>query len=173
MTQGERCYLRILTVADVSQDYVDWMNDPEIMRFTEARFQSWSQEDIKNFVQQCEESDGNYLFGIFDKETNVHIGNIKLGPVNRHHRYASIGLVIGRKDYWGKGIGTEAIRLVCEFGFNDLKLRKLTAGAYATNKASIKAFQKCGFRGEGQLKRHYLDDGCYVDAVLLGRLNGE
>lgn len=170
MIEGQDIYLRELKPEDVSQAYVDWMNDPDIMRFTEARFKQWSFDELTDFVKKCYNSQSDYMFGIFDKVTHNHIGNIKLGPVNPHHKFASIGLIIGNKDYWGKGIATDAIQLVTAFAFDELKLNKVTAGAYANNTASIKAFEKCGFNHEGLLAKNYQDQDEYVDAVLLGRI---
>ena len=81
-----------------------------------------------------------------------HIGNIKLGPINIHHNCAEIGLIIGDKDSWGKGLASRAISIVTQFGFNQLKLAKLSAGCYENNIGSKKAFEKSGYQVEGFLK---------------------
>jgi RimJ/RimL family protein N-acetyltransferase len=117
------------------------------------------------------ESTNNYLFGIFDYNTEKHIGNIKLGLINPIHKYAEVGLVIGDKSFWGKGIGTEAIKLVVEFAFNTLLLNKVTAGIYSNNIASLKAFQKLGFEIEGHQKKQFLFNGQYIDRYLVGKIN--
>jgi RimJ/RimL family protein N-acetyltransferase len=111
----------------------------------------------------------DYLFlAIIAKNDNKHIGNIKLGPINRHHKYADVGIIIGDKTFWGKGYATEAIKLVVAYAFEVLKLHKLTAGAYMNNAGSVKIFKKAGFSIEGLRKRQYLYKGRYVDAVLFG-----
>jgi RimJ/RimL family protein N-acetyltransferase len=84
-----------------------------------------------------------------------------------------VGLIVGEKECWGKGFATEAIRLVMQLAFAQLGLRRLTAGAYASNIASIRAFEKAGFSREGLRRRHYLCDGEYVDGVLMGVLRDE
>jgi RimJ/RimL family protein N-acetyltransferase len=81
-----------------------------------------------------------------------------------------MGLLIGERAYWGRGIATEVISLVSRYAFDELKLRKVTAGCYDTNRGAIKAFEKAGFVREGLRKKQYLCNGEYVDHVMLGLL---
>jgi len=104
--------------------------------------------------------------GIFNK--GVHVGNIKL-DIDEHHNRGDIGLLIG-PEHWGKGYATWAINLMTEYAYR-IGLRKVTAGAYAGNVGSIRAFEKAGFEREGILKDHWLVDGAYQDGVLLGKVN--
>ncbi|MBR3618373.1 MAG: GNAT family N-acetyltransferase, partial [Bacteroidaceae bacterium] len=76
--QGERIYLRRLTEDDVSDDYVRWMNDPEINQYLESRFHTHTIESTRAFIRS-ETNENKYQFGIFVKETGKHIGNIKIG----------------------------------------------------------------------------------------------
>ena len=64
------------------------------------------------------------MFGIFLGDEFKHVGNIKLGPINSYHKRAEIGLMIGDKSVWGKGIATKVIRMVTHFGFSELNLLK-------------------------------------------------
>ena len=72
--------------------------------------------------------------------------NIKLGQINEYQKSATIGLAIGDKDFWGKGIATMAISLVTNYGFMDLELEKICAGCYEHNLGSKKAFLKTGYQ---------------------------
>jgi RimJ/RimL family protein N-acetyltransferase len=83
-----------------------------------------------------------------------HIGNIKLGPINIHHNYAEIGLMIGDKDSWGKGFASKSISMITQFGFNQLELEKLNAGCYENNIGSKKSFENAGYQVEGFLRSH-------------------
>lgn len=168
--QGKQIFLRRLTEEDATQEYVNWMNDPEINQYLESRFYSQTIESTKAFIRSVS-NDNNYQFGIFIKESGKHIGNIKIGSINHFHRFADIGFLIGDKDSWGKGIATEAIKLVSEFAFKTLKLHKLWGGAYSPNKGSAKAFLKNGYQQEGAKKNQYLCHGEYVDDVLFGKVN--
>ncbi len=122
------------------------------------------------YLQADHEVCDEVFFAICSNQNKNHIGNIKLGPVNWIHQCADIGLLIGDKEYWGKGVATEAIQLVVEYAFKKLNLHKLTAGCHSTNIGSIKAFQNAGFVIEGMLKQHSFLQGRYVDAVILGLL---
>lgn len=168
---GQRIALRDLRVADVTQDYVDWMNDPEVVRYTESRFASHDHASVTAFVHSCAESSESILFGIFFKEGDLHLGNIKLGPVNWHHRLADVGVILGRRSSWGKGIATEAIELVCGYAFAGLSLHKLTAGCYASNVGSARAFLKAGFVQEGLRRKHVMDRSVWEDVIELGLIN--
>lgn len=167
---GERIYLRRLTEDDATDNYVRWMNDPEINQYLESRFYTHTIESTKAFIRSVT-NDNNYQFGIFAKESNKHIGNIKVGGINHYHRYADIGFLIGEKDYWGKGIATEAIALATDFAFNTLKLHKLWGGLYSPNIGSLRAFQKNGYEQEGVKKSQYLLNGVYYDDILFGKVN--
>lgn len=74
------------------------------------------------------ENNHSFLFKIICNNSNCHIGNIKIGPINPHHNYADISYFIGEKSLWGKGIATEAIQLILKYAFEELKLHKVTAG---------------------------------------------
>lgn len=169
--EGERIYLREIRRSDVNEQYYHWMNDKEVTQYTESRFTPQSLETIENFVVSiC--SNPNYMFfAIILKDGEKHIGNIKVGPIDWNHRHADIGILIGEKSVWGNGYATEAIKLIIACCFNDLKLHKLTAGAYASNRGSIRAFVKAGFAQEGILKKHYVFNNTYEDKICLGIIN--
>ena len=169
--KGKRCYLRPLTLNDVTQDYVTWMNDKNVTRFLETRFILHTHKSIQDYVQSILKNPDDVFMAICVNGTNQHIGNIKLGPINRQHLFAHIGLMIGDKDYWGKGYATEAIGLISQYAFETLKLNKVMAGCYANNVGSMRAFEKAGFYHEGIEKSKWLCEGQYVDGILLSLLN--
>ena len=169
--EGQNIYLREVRESDVNDDYYAWMNDPEVTQFLEVRFYPQSSQRIAEFVKGVDADRNNVFLAIINRSTGRHIGNIKLGPINWIHRIAEIGLLLGEKTDWGKGYATEAIRLVTEYAFKTLNLRKVTAGCYANNVGSEKAFLKAGFAKEGIRKDHFFLNGSYVDLVLLGLIN--
>jgi [ribosomal protein S5]-alanine N-acetyltransferase len=149
---GPQIYLREVRVEDVNQNYYSWLADPQINQYLETRFAPQSLDSIREFVSSKAGKADEPFYAICAKDTKQHIGNIKLGPINWHHRRADISLLIGDKQYWGKGIATEAIGLIVNFAFHELDLNKLQAGAYHKNQGSIKAFIKNGFIQEGYVK---------------------
>ncbi|MBW8308967.1 MAG: GNAT family N-acetyltransferase [Candidatus Paracaedibacteraceae bacterium] len=151
----------------ISPDYIEWMQDSEVNRFLETRHEEWTLCKIQDFVQKQNDSSDQLLLGIFVGQT--HIGNIKLGPINSIHKVATISLIIGNKNYWGKGIATEAITLIKNYAFDKLGIKKLTAGLYANNLGSLKAFLKAGFSLEGIFKNHYYSvEGTRTDLLHVG-----
>lgn len=156
----------------VTDEYVAWLNDPTVNRYLESRFVHHTLESTRQFVQAIVDGDDSILFGIRYAPDGRHVGNIKLGPVERHHRRAEIGLLVGERTVWGRGIATNAIELATRYAFDALGLRKVTAGCYAGNVGSRRAFEKAGFVVEAIRKRHFLLDGAPEDAVLLARWSG-
>ena len=150
--ETDRLYVRSLVSADVTQDYVDWLNDPEVNRFLESRFSRATFADVEQYVQSVSQDDDSYFLGIFLKSDQKHIGNIKLDAIDHYHRRGIIGLMLGDKQEWGKGYATEAIRVLTQYGLEELKLLKLSAGCYESNMGSKRAFEKVGYQIEGLLR---------------------
>jgi RimJ/RimL family protein N-acetyltransferase len=111
---GDRIYLREVRPFDVNDAYYRWMNDPEVTRFLESRMFPNPIETLRDYVAAKLGDRNNVFLAIVTKEGGRHIGNIKLGPVDWVHRLGDIGLMIGEREYWGKGYATEAIRLVVD-----------------------------------------------------------
>ena len=153
----------------VTPEYVAWLNDPDVVRFTEARFQSHTLESTMAYVRAVDASPRDELFRIL--VDGAHVGNIKLTGIDRHHRRSSIGILIGRRDFWGRGIGPRAVDLITQHAFGSLALHKLVAGIYADHERSRKTFEKAGFRIEAVLKDHRRVENRFVDEMLLARLN--
>jgi len=169
--EGKNIYLRKVRISDGNEQYRKWMEDPEINQFLESRFEKWPVKKLKKYIKNVNKNPDYLFLAIIHKTSKKRVGNIKLGPINRRHKFADIGIIIGEKEFWGKGLASEAIRLITDYAFNKLKLHKLTAGAYISNLGSTRAFEKVGFKIEGVKKKHYFYNGTYVDAVLLGMVN--
>lgn len=159
--------LFMLTPGDVSEDYVSWLNDSYVNRYLESRFQTHTLESTRAFVTDCITSDHALLFGIRHPSKGRHIGNIKL-EINKHHRLGEVGILIGDRQVHGKGIGSQAIRVLAGIARDELGLRKLTAGCYASNKASERSFVKAGFFVEGRRRDHFLATEGSEDLILMG-----
>ncbi len=170
LTSG-RILLKRLTPEDVTKTYVDWLYDKEVTQFLECRWGVFTEGHLKTYVKNMSESSENILFGIFLKEKKEHIGNIKIGKINYVHKFGDVGLLIGNRNMWGKGYGTEAIKLVTCHAFKEIKLNKLTAGIYANNVGSYKAFMKAGYEKVGILKKQMIYKGYYVDQIIVEKLN--
>lgn len=170
---SERLLFRTLSKEDVSERYLGWLNDPDVNQFLETRFTSQTREACEKFVSDMEKDAASYLFGIFDKETFEHIGNLKLGFINTHHLSAQLSLLIGKKSCWGKGYATESIRCITKWGFDVLKLERIEAGCYDTNMGSLRAFLKAGYSVEGFFRNSVIYEGRRIGCFWLGILRND
>ena len=166
--EGDAIFLRPLSAEDVTESYLRWLTDPEIGRFLETRQRPQTVQTIREFVERVNARDDEFLFGIFLKGNDRHVGNIKVGPVKQNHSLADVGLLIGERDCRGKGIATDAIRAVGRFAFQSMGITKLNAAAYAENRGSIRAFLRAGYTQEGMRRKHYVLDGKPADVIELG-----
>ncbi len=160
--------IRPLEEADVGPPYVSWLNDPEVNRFLESRFREHDLASTRQYVRRAAVDPACILFGMFFGPQRRHIGNIKLSCMSREHHRGTLGLMVGDKSLWGRGLATESIAAVTRFAFDELGLMKLDAGGYASNEASRRAFLKAGWRQEGCLRSQVLCDGRREDQWLVG-----
>lgn len=171
--EGSHVYLRQLDSADATEDYVSWLNDPEVTRFLETGKFPSTLDSVRAYMRRFDGSTTDLLFGIIDRKTDRHIGNVTLNHINWVHRTADTGLMIGRREFWGKGYAHEAWALVIDYAFSRLGLRKLIAGLVDGNHASQTILERLGFQLEGRLRAEYWVSGAPCDALRLGLLREE
>lgn len=162
-----RLHLRTLTVLDATPRYLSWTQDVEVMRYIEARLGDHSLESLRAFVKASNEARADLLLGICLRDGR-HIGNIKLGPINEYHHHAAVGILIGKRDAWGRGFASEAIIGLTRYAFTILGLEKLYAGCYASNHGSRKAFANAGYVEEGRQKSLWRSSDIREDNIQMG-----
>ena len=144
MKKFEKIILRKLNLKkDISKKYQIWMNDLEVHKYTEQKYTKYSLNNIRKFVKEKNNSKNEFLYRIFLKKnnSNIHIGNIKLGPINSIHRNAEVSYFIGEKELWGKGYATLVIKEIIKIA-KKMGLKKLKAGLYQMNIGSKKVLEK-------------------------------
>jgi [ribosomal protein S5]-alanine N-acetyltransferase len=168
---GENIILKGLSKKFVSEKYAQWLNDKKVC--VENRHGS-----VKNtiymtekYVESVDRSDTAAAFAIITKAGDLHIGNVCLENISWENRSGEIAILIGEKDFWGKGIATEAYKLIIDYGFNMLDLHRLYSGMTIRNKAMIKVAERSGMTEEGILKESLFKDGIYVDIVRYAIIN--
>lgn len=171
LEHGAEIGLRRVMADDATPEYLGWLRDPDVNHFLETRFTDHTPESLADYVASMAQSPDSELLAIVRLADGRHIGNIKIGPVERHHGTADVGLMIGDRDAWGRGYGTEAIVLATRFAFRELGVRKLTASCYSGNAGSAAAFLKAGWTEEGRRPAQFVGpDGDTHDQVLFGML---
>jgi RimJ/RimL family protein N-acetyltransferase len=148
----------------VTERYVHWLNDKQLMRFSEQRHQGHTLESCRAYWQSFLGSP-NYFWAIEELPLGLgHIGTIN-AYVNEHNLVADVGILIGESQAQGRGYGTEAWKGVCDFLLRDLAVRKVAAGTLAGNNPMLKVMQTTGMVEEGKRYRHYLCEGQEMDLV--------
>lgn len=165
-----RLLYRKLSSEDVSERYIGWLNDPEVNRYLEIRFDKHTLETCHAFVERTNDDACSHLFGLFDKQSRSHIGNIKLGFINSRHQRGELSFFIGDKRFQGRGLATEAVRELTRWGFAECGLQKIEAGCYEQNFASLRCLLKSGFFVEGFARNAVELEGRRMGCFKLGAL---
>jgi RimJ/RimL family protein N-acetyltransferase len=153
-----------------------WGRDSEYMRLQDfGPLRLWSAKKIQAWRENgLERSDqGVYYFGVRTIQEDRLIGFIYLVGVSWTHGDTWMGIGLGDREYWGKGYGTDAIRVILRYAFTELNLRRVTLVVFAYNPRAIKSYQKTGFKVEGQLRQHLARDGQRNDMIVMGVLREE
>ena len=156
---------------DISADYISWLNDNEVCRDnSHATFPNTYSKTL-SYLESVEKSRNEIVFAIKWKKNDVHIGNISIQNINWINRSAEIAIIIGNKNYWNKGVGSEAYKLIIVYGFQTLNLNRLSSGQTVTNKGMISVCEKNGMKKEGTLREVLYKNGEYIDAVVYSILS--
>lgn len=174
MIIGERVRLRAIEEDDLPR-YVEWFNDKEVIRGLNQFLPMSLAEERKWFEDQQKVDRLERPMAIDVKEGDAwrHIGGCGLFAFDHQVRRAEFGITIGDKSYWDQGLGSEATRLILDFGFNTLNLQKIMLRVYEYNHRAQQVYAKLGFVEEGRLRRDRFFDGKYYDTILMGILREE
>ena len=148
--ETDRLTMKPLNKYYLSQDYVDWMNDEEVNRYLESGG-DYTLEKLNDYLEEVERNP-KYFWAIILKETNKHIGNIKIDPIDLNHLFGEYGIMIGERTVWGKGIAEEVSKTILDFCFTSLDLKKINLGVKKNNLMAIRLYEKLGFTLENQSK---------------------
>ncbi|RYU92903.1 GNAT family N-acetyltransferase [Emticicia agri] len=131
-----------LSATHVSQTYADWINDPEVNKYLETR--QTTLEQLEDFVKGQEKKD-ILFWAIQLKDSNKHIGNIKIDPINDVDASGEYGILMGDKSEWKKGYAQEASERIIKFCFDEFNLSKITLGVVEENTAAVNLYKRLGF----------------------------
>lgn len=101
------------------------------------------------------------------------VGFVQLAEINTYEKRASIGVVIGEKNLWGKGIGRTALRLLLDYAFTVRGLERISAEVYGFNQRSMRLMERVGFQKEGVLRQYEIHNGVRQDLHVYGFLKPE
>jgi len=170
MIYGEKTRLRRIERADIPT-FVRWFGDPQVREFLTLYCPISTAEEEQWFERQLEDK-STEMFAIETAE-GVHIGNISLHRIHWQYRHAELGIVIGERDYWSQGYGSDAIRTLLRLVFEEMNLHRIYLRVRDDNARGLRAYEKCGFRHEGRLREAIYSNGQYYDEVWMGVLKRE
>ena len=172
MYYGEKVCLRAYREEDIPKA-TSFVNDEELKKLlvTNVPFPMTLWEEEEWVKSQKSSQNGSYNFAIEDIETKKYIGGCGIQEVNWLSRVATVGIMIGDKEYWGKGYGTDAMKVLMDFIFNKMNIRKIRLSTFSFNMRARKSYEKCGFEVEGILKDEIFKDGKYYDEIIMSVFN--
>ena len=155
---GDRIYLSPKGVSDDEiTKFTEWMNDFQITDYTGRSSQIMTWQNEKEYLENATKNNDNKGFNIIDLKSDKLIGTVGLAHFNYIARSAVLGIFIGDSDFRNNGYGTEAIRLLLEYGFKYLNLHSIRLDLLSINERAHKCYLKCGFK----------DTGCSREAIFL------
>ena len=168
---GEKLYLRPLERGDAAQ-LSTWINNREVTRFLKPH-RPVNLQSQEEFIEHSRKSTSDVVFGVVAKDNDRLIGCTGLHDFDQVNRHCFLGILIGDTTNWGKGYGTEAIRLVTKYAFESLNFNRVWLHVYDFNERGIKAYEKVGFKREGVLRQHTYREGRYHDVLSMAILRSD
>ncbi len=174
MLEGELVRLRALELDDLERCW-RWLNDRDVIRFIEGGRYPVSREYERPWLENAVRNRSSFSDVLMAIETKdgVHIGNIGLHKGSPEHRTAMLGIMIGEKDYWSKGYGADALRVLLRFAFQTMNLHRVELGTFDFNERAQACYRKCGFVQEGRRRQDRYIEGAYHDLLIMGILRSE
>lgn len=169
--ETKRLILKPFCEEYLTEEYVSWLNDDELVKYSEQRHYKHTFKSCKEYYLSFQDAE-NLFYAILLKENENHIGNINV-YIDKYNLLADIGILIGDKSASGCGYGTEAWTGMMGYLFERKDVRKITAGTMEHNRAMIIIFEKCKMEYEARKVRHYLFEGKEVDMVYYAAFRNE
>lgn len=150
-----------------------WYHDPEVTRWMSGGHPQSLASSIKRIEERPRNEYGNVLLGIETLEDGRLIGAVVLRDAEPETGCAELDIYIGEKEYWGRGFATDAMRTACRYGFEAMRLHKITLYVATENHAAHHVYRKVGFVEEGRLRQVHRLGGQWHDMFVMGLLEGE
>ena len=162
---ADNIYLSPVNIEDVDM-YVKWFCDPNIsdkMHSTKRLFNLENEKELLNKILL----NGDYTFAIIRKNDDKLIGNCGLSNIDNIDRTATVGIFIGDSDNQNKGYGSEALRVLLNYGFGVLNLNNIDLKVFDFNERAINCYKKVGFKEYGRRHKSYYVNNDYHDTIFM------
>jgi RimJ/RimL family protein N-acetyltransferase len=174
MIIGDTVRLRGIDKEDLPL-FVSWLNDPDVRRYLSLYTPLSNAQEVKWFEDLANHclAEQPLMIEVQNEKGWKAVGDISYINVDQQSRNAELGVFIGDKEFWGKGIGTKAISLMLDYGFKTLNFHRVYLRVFAPNQRGVHCYEKIGFKHEGNMREAYFLDGEYVDDLFMSILKEE
>ncbi|MCI5713382.1 MAG: UDP-4-amino-4,6-dideoxy-N-acetyl-beta-L-altrosamine N-acetyltransferase [Lachnospiraceae bacterium] len=169
MLDGEKIYLLPISRKD-TENVIRWRNEPYVQDKFIYR-EKFTKESHEKWLEAMVDTGKVTQFIIYTKAERKAIGSVYLRDINQKDKRAEFGIFIGEKEYWGKGFGNEATKLILNYAFRTLCLHKVMLRVFASNKRAIRSYEKAGFVQEGYFKDEVKIGNEYYDIIFMAILS--
>lgn len=167
---GDRIYLSPRNKED-AEKFTEWMNDFFVTDYLGRSGNLQSLEGERRYLEEGYNLEAT--FSIVTKDSDKMIGTISLENINRTHQTATLGIFIGERGFLSKGYGTEAIRLILDYGFRYMNLHSINLDLLSFNERALKCYKKCGFKETGRHRESRFVNGKWYDTISMDILENE
>jgi ribosomal-protein-alanine N-acetyltransferase len=168
--RGGRVVLRAFAQADLGPRYIGWLNDPQVVRFSNQRFRRHDRASCQAYLGSFAGTD-NLFLGVHALEDDTLIGTLTAYR-SRVHGTADVGIMMGETARWGQGLGQDAWDTLTRWLLQDAGVRKLTAGTLACNLGMVRLMERSGMSLEATRRAQEIVDGRPEDILLYARFQG-
>jgi len=167
--QGNRVLLRPFSPDDITDDYISWLNDPQVVHFSNQRFHHHTGETCKKYLSSFRGT--NHLFlKIVDRQNGLTVGTMT-AYVSLHHQTVDMGILIGRRQAWGQGLGQDAWSTLMSWFLEEVKVRKATGGTIRSNLAMVRIMENSGMTLEAVRGGQELLEGKPQDLLYYAKFH--
>lgn len=173
MLLGKRVRLRDVREEDLALDY-RYINDPEVAlnKRSGIPYPTTFQKE-QEWYESLKKNKDTYDFAIEALDEKLYIGGCGIYEIDWNNGVCEVGIYIGDKNFRGKGYGTEAMKLLLDFIYEQTNLNKVQLEVFSFNQRAICSYKKCGFVVEGRIRQRIFRNGEYHDKVIMGLLREE
>jgi diamine N-acetyltransferase len=166
-----------VVLGPLSKDYLElflrWFNDLGVMTTYSIRWSPKTWEEIEAWYEKISQDRQAVGFMVYKRAEMVPLGYTMLHNINHYHQTADFDIILGAKQFWGLGFGTEATQLTLDYGFTALNLHNIMLTVRSFNARGVRAYEKAGFRTFGRRREARILAGKRYDVVYMECLASE
>jgi len=174
--QDKLVHLKAVDTQVMAEAFSRWAQDSEYWRLLASDpSHSFSVKSTKEWLEKEQSKDppGFYMFAIHTLDDDKLIGEIGLDAVELPHMETFVGIGLGERETWGKGFGTDAMRIILRYAFSELNLHRVSLTVFEYNPRAIQSYIKAGFVEEGRVRGFLHRAGRRYDLIFMGILREE